>query len=221
MMNRYVALLTAATILAGSPAQAADPSYPLPLPSAGSAVAVAVGISDQAGHVVPTSSANPLPVMEFGDRKISIPTVTASAYASGNDVGGLNAVAFQGSGPPLLVEAVSLKSLSGQVPALTVYVFDSLPQHSTFTDKGTFTLDATTAGTDGVLDIDRLLLAPFALTLAAQTGSAVSFAESASLARLPHAGATGLWYALVSGSIFTPGSTTDIHVGFQVAQTHQ
>jgi|GEM_PF-5754580 len=155
------------------------------------------------------------------DRAVSIPAVSTSAYASGNDIGGLNVLSFQGSGPVALVEDVSVKSLSGQTPTLTVYLFDSQPQHSTFTDRSTFSLDTTTPGSDGIIDIDRLVIPPFALTLAAGTGSAVSFADNANLARLPKSGASALYYALVSGSTFTPGSTTDLHVGVQVVQQHQ
>ncbi|HEX3884757.1 MAG TPA: hypothetical protein VHW66_19040 [Stellaceae bacterium] len=185
------------------------------------AAPVEMGTSDQQGHVIPTSPANPMPTSDYGDRQVSVPIVTAAAYASGNDVGGLNAVSFQGSGPPQLVEDFSIASTSGQTPTLTVYLFDSQPQHSTFTDKGSFSLDTTTPGTDGIVDVDRLLLDPFALTLAAPTGTTVSFADAANLTRLPRSGAPALYYALAAGSIFTPGSTSDFRVAIQAVQQHQ
>jgi hypothetical protein len=213
-------LLVAAAMLPAVATAWADPTYQ-PAVQGVPAVPVESGSSDQSGHVVPTSSANPLPTMSFGDRRVSVPTVTASAYASGNDVGGLNSVSFQGGGPISLIENFGVKSLSGQTPALTVYLFDSQPQHSTFTDKGTFTLDGSTPGTDGVLDIDRLVAEPFALTPAAGTGSSASFAGNANMVRIPHTGVTTLWYALVVGGAFTPGSTADIRVGIQVVQQHQ
>jgi len=221
MRNRRVsaALLVAAAIVPDMSAWA-DPTYQ-PAVQGVAAMPVEIGSSDQNGHVVPSSSANPLPTMSFGDRVVGVPTVSASAYASGNDVGGLNSLSFRGTGPVTLVESVAVKSLSGQTPTLTVYLFDTPPQHSTFTDKGTFTLDASTPGTDGVLDIDRLVIAPLSLTLAAPTGTTVSFAENANLARIPHSGAATLYYTMVSGSTFTPGSTSDLHVGVQVVEQHQ
>jgi len=222
MRNRRVpaALLMAAAMLPAAVAAKADPTYQ-PAVQGSLATPVEVGVSNRTGAVLPISSGNPLPTMSFADRQVSVPTVTASAYASGNDVGGLNAVSFQGSGSVSLIETIGVKSLSGQIPSLTVYLFDSQPQNSTFTDKGTFSLNASTPGTDGILDIDRLVMAPFAVTLAAPTGTSVSFAENANLARIPHSGTATLYYALVSGSTFTPGSTSDIRVGIQAVEQHQ
>jgi hypothetical protein len=221
MRNRRVsaALLMAAAIVPGA-AAAADPTYQ-PAVQGVPAAPVEVGSSDQNGHVVPASGANPLPTMAFGDRTVGAPTVQNAAYASGNDVGGLSLLSFRGSGPVSLVESVAVKSLSGQTPTLTVYLFDSAPQNSTFTDKGSFSLNASTPGTDGIVDIDRLVIAPFSVTLTAPTGTTVSFAENGNLARIPHAGTATLYYAMVSGSTFTPGSTTDLRVGVQVVQQHQ
>jgi hypothetical protein len=221
MRNRRVsaALLMAAAIVPAA-AASADPTYQ-PAVQGVPAAPVEVGSSDQSGHVVPASSANPLPTLWFGDRVVGVPAVSTSAYAAGNDVGGLNSLSFRGSGPVSLVESVAVKSLSGQMPTLTVYLFDSAPQNSTFTDKGSFSLNASTPGTDGIVDIDRLIIAPFSVSLAAPTGTTVSFAENANLARIPHAGTATLYYAMVSGSTFTPGSTTDLRIGVQAVQQHQ
>ncbi|HEY1794928.1 MAG TPA: hypothetical protein VGG57_02290 [Stellaceae bacterium] len=221
MRHRRVsaALLMAASIVPAAAAWA-DLNYQ-PAMQGVPAAPVEVGWSDQSGHVVPASTARPLPTESFSDRTVSVPAVSASAYASGNDVGGLNSLSFQGSGPIALVEDINVKSLSGQTPMLTVYLFDSAPQHSTFNDKGTFVLDTTTPGSDGLLDIDRLVIVPFAVTLAAGTGSSVSFGDNSNLARIPRSGAATLYYTMVSGSTFTPGSTTDLRVGVQVVQQHQ
>ena len=220
MRNRRVsaALLLAA---AAVPAAAwADPTYQ-PAQQAVPAAPVEVGSSDQNGHVLPVNTSQPLPTESFSDRAASVPVLSTAAYAAGNDVGGLNAVSFQAAGPVALIEDLMVKSLSGQTPTLTVYLFDSAPQNSTFTDHGTFSLNVATPGTDGIIDIDRLVIAPFSLTLAAPTGSTASFAEASDLVRIPRSGTPALYYALVSGSTFTPGSTADLRVGVQVLQQHQ
>jgi len=152
-------------------------------------------------------------VGSYTDRAISTPTVQAAAYSSGNCVGGFNSVTFQGTGPINLLNDVRLVSQGGGTETLTVYVFDQNPSGSTCTDKSTFTL--------ATGDTAKLLIAPFALTLAAPTGATQSFASNPNLARIPHSGSTTLWYALVAGGTFTPGSTTDLLVGFQVVQQRQ
>lgn len=148
-----------------------------------------------------------------GDRQTSPPTVQNAAYSSGNCVGGFNSVTFQGTGPISLLNDVSVISQGGGTETLTVYVFDQNPSGSTCTDKSTFTL--------ATADTAKLLMSPFALTLVAPTGATQSFASNPNLARIPKSGTTTLWYALVAGGSFTPGSTTDLIVGFQVTQQHQ
>jgi hypothetical protein len=149
----------------------------------------------------------------FTDRNTSTPTVQNAAYASGNCVGGFNSVTFQGTGPINFLNDVRVMSQGGGTETLTAYVFDQNPSGSTCTDKSTFTL--------ATADTAKLLLAPFALTLAALTGAPQSFASNPNLARIPKSGTTTLYYALVAGGTFTPASTTDLIVGFQVVQQHQ
>lgn len=139
------------------------------------------------------------------------PTVQAAAYASGNCIGGFRPVTVTlNNGQPGLVVNFRISSISGQIPAITIYLFDANPAGSTCTDKSTFTLAAA--------DVDKLLAAPSAITLAAPTGTTVTMAENAFTPPRPFisGGSTGsgvktIYYGLVSGSVFTPGSTTDIH----------
>lgn len=149
----------------------------------------------------------------FSDRQTSTPTIQAAAYSANNCVGGFNSVTFQGTGPINALDDVRLISQGGGTETLTVYVFDQNPTGSTCTDKSTFTL--------ATADTAKLLMAPFALTLAAQQGATQSFASNPNLGRHPKAGTTTLWYALVAGGTFTPATTSDLIVGFQVVQSRQ
>lgn len=144
----------------------------------------------------------------------STPTVQNAAYASGNCIGGFNAVTLArvngGSG---ILDAVMVKSVGGGGETLTVYLFDANPTASTCTDKSTFTLNAA--------DSDKLIATPFALQLGVPTGTSTTFAELTNMVRMFIAGgstASGvrtIYYALVSGSTFTPATTTDIRVNIQ------
>jgi hypothetical protein len=150
----------------------------------------------------------------YTDRQTSIPTVTNTAYTSGNCMGGFNSVTFQGGGPLNFLNGVRVASQSGGTESVTVYVFDSNPASSTCTDRVAFAL--------ATADTDKLVMVPFSLTLAAPTGATQSFASNPNLARIPASGATALYYGLVSGTTFTnAGTTNDIHVEFQVIEQHQ
>ena len=175
---------------------------------AGSAVIGKVGIDQTT-----PGTTNAVQAGSFTDRQTSTPTVQNTAYSSGNCVGGFNSVTFQGTGPINFLNDVRVVTQDAQTVALTVYVFDQNPSGSTCTDKGTFTL--------ATADTAKLVMTPFQLTLAPVTGATQSFAANPNLARIPKSGTTTLWYGLVAGGTFTPGSTTDVLVGFQVVQQHQ
>lgn len=155
--------------------------------------------------------------VNYGARATSTPTIQNAAYVSGNCLGGFNSVAVgRTQGDSIILNSVMVKSIGGSTPTLTVYLFDSNPTASTCTDRSTFTLNSA--------DSDKLIAAPFALTLAAPTGTTQTFAELTNMARILLTGgsqsstATTIYYALVSGSSFTPGSTTDLHLDFQLRQ---
>lgn len=175
---------------------------------AGSNVVGKVGIDQTT-----PGTTNAVDAGSFTDRVVSTPTVQNASYVSGNCVGGFNSVTFQGTGPINLLNDVRLYSQGGGTETITVYVFDSNPTASTCTDKSTFTLNSA--------DVSKTMMGPFALTLVAPTGTTVSFAGNPNIARIPKSGTTTLYYALVAGSTFTPATTTDLLVGFQVAQQHQ
>lgn len=155
-----------------------------------------------------------VPVGSTGTRVSSTPTVTNNAYSSGNCLGGFNAVTIAAAnGQGILLNSVDVKSIGGSTPTVTVYVFDSNPSASTCTDRSTFTLNSA--------DVDKLVAPPFGLTLVAPTGATTTFATQGNMGRMFLAGGSAssgvktLYYALVSGSSFTPGSTSDIHLTFQ------
>lgn len=155
-----------------------------------------------------------------GNKVVVIPTVQNSSYSSGNCMGGFQAVQNMAyyPGESVLLNSVDIKSIGGGTETITVYVFDAYPSASVCTDKSTFTL--------ATADTDKLVAPPFALTLVAPTGTSESFASQSNMARIyvgggnPAVGANptydaNLYFALVSGSTVTPGTTTDLHVTFE------
>src|SRR5690348_2072781 len=156
--------------------------------------------------------------MMFGANKdfAVTPTVQNAAYASGNAVGALNTVSVLRSdaGFSGILNNFWIASKSGQTPTITVYIFSANPTGSTVTDKSAFSL--------ANADISKLILAPFALTLAAPTGTTATFAQlsniGAEFANQDSPYTTDIYVALVSGSSFTPGSTSDIVFKLNVSQ---
>lgn len=142
---------------------------------------------------------------------VSTPTVQNASYVSGNCLGGFNAITVvPANGNSGFLQTVMVASKGGSVPVITIYEFSANPTGSTCTDKGTFTLAAA--------DIGKLITAPFAVGLAAPTGTTVSFGQQSNIGSPFVAGGSSasgvqtIYYALVSGTTFTPGSTTDIVV---------
>jgi aspartate/tyrosine/aromatic aminotransferase len=148
--------------------------------------------------------------MLFGsDKDIAVtPTVQAAQYVSGNAIGALSTVAALRSdaGPSGIINYFWLASKSGQTPTVTVYLFSANPTASTVTDKSAFSL--------ANADLSKLIVAPFALTPSAPTGTTATFAQwsniGAEFLNQDSPPTANIYVALVSGSTFTPGSTADI-----------
>lgn len=177
--------------------------YPVNVQGTGSAGSPATSVSTVQG----ISGGTPIQVIGQDTQVSTTPTVTASAYAASNCVGGFNAVALaRVNGGNGLVQNVIVASKTGLTPTLTVYLFNANPTSSTCTDKGTFTLNAA--------DQNKLIAQPFALTLVVPQGSTPSFGELASMARPFTTGGatTNIYFALVSGGVFTPASTSEFTV---------
>lgn len=144
-------------------------------------------------------------------------TVQNAAYASGNCIGGFNAVTLVlRNGQSGYMTNARVSSTSGQTPTITVYVFDSNPTASVCTDRSTFTL--------ATADISKLIASPSALTLAVPTGATASFGANDYLPPRPFTAGGAIsssvrtvYIGLVSGSTFTPGSTADIMTRIGVA----
>jgi hypothetical protein len=133
------------------------------------------------------------------------PTIQSAAYASGNCMGGFQALAVARiSGGSGVLNFIDLISSGGGTTALQVYVFNANPTSSTCTDKSTFSI-ATADQTK--------LLTTFSLTPAAVTGSSLTEAEQTVMAKsFTTSGNTNLYIAIVSGGTWTPASTTDLKV---------
>lgn len=144
------------------------------------------------------------------------PAVTAGAYSSGEAVGNLQTVGVLRSdtGASGILNSFWLASKSGQTPTITVYIFSAKPTGSTFTDTSNSSLAAA--------DVAKLVIPPFALTLVAPTGTSSTFAGVQGLgvefANQDSPTTNNLYVALVSGSSFTPGSTSDIVFKLGVVQ---
>ena len=149
----------------------------------------------------------------FSQQASDTPTVQTAAYASGNCIGGFRSVTVTANnGQSGFITNFRVESIGGATPSVTVYLFDSNPSSSTCTDKSTFTLNSA--------DVDKLLNNPAtgAITLAAPIGTTTTFANVDFNPPRPFiaggsaaSGVKTIYYALVSGSAFTPGTATDIH----------
>lgn len=145
------------------------------------------------------------------------PIVQNAAYSSGNCLGSFNSIEVtEVNGQSGFITNFRIASVGGSTPTVTIYIFDSQPTSSTCTDRSTFTLAAA--------DIGKIVGLPAAVTLAAPTGSTPTFATTEFTPPRPFEAGGGLnsglktiYYALVSGSSFTPASTTDIRVRIGVA----
>lgn len=149
----------------------------------------------------------------------STPTIQAAAYASGNCIGGFNAVSVASyNGQSGFVTNVRLASIAGTLYQIILYMFDSNPTTSTCTDKGVFTLSAN--------DVDKLIAQPTAVTLASPSGSITP--TTAAYDFLPPrpfiaggAAASGvqtIYYGLIASAAITPTTTSDLHLRFGVAR---
>ena len=142
------------------------------------------------------------------------PTVTASAYAASNCVGGKQTVAvFRTTTlPEGILNFFSFTSAAGNTAALTVYIFKTSPTGSTCTDKSTFTL--------ATADLPKLVTS-FVIAPSVPQGATASFAQQAIATSVVNgdSGTTAnLYVMMVANAAFTPGSTTDISFTLGVSQ---
>jgi hypothetical protein len=72
---------------------------------------------------------------------ISTPVVTAGAYTAGQEAGPLMTFAAGGAGSGIL-ESIRVTCKSVQTTALKLYIFDSNPLNTTWTDKSTAAINA-------------------------------------------------------------------------------
>lgn len=145
------------------------------------------------------------------------PTVTETAYSSGDCCGGLQtvgAVRSDMAGFGGLINSFMLASKQGATNAFTIYIFSAKPSSSTFTDTDSVSLNAA--------DVDKLVLAPFSLTPAAPAGTTVTFAQEsdigAEFANQDSPNTVYLYVAIVAGGSYTPTSTTDLVAKIGVTQ---
>lgn len=202
LLQRLAQRLTTINATLNSPMQATGGTVGL---AAGTAVVGKVGIDQTTPGTTNLVSAG------FAQQVADTPTVTASAYASGNCIGGFRSVTVTvNNGQSGLVSSFRVVSAGGSTPTVWVYLFGSNPSSSTCTDKGTFTL--------ATADIDKMIASPTATTLTVPIGAtaAVGSVDYTPPRSFVAGGSTGsgvqtIYYALVSASVFTPSSTSDIH----------
>lgn len=166
---------------------------------------------------------------EVGSNQIKVdvaPTVTASAYSTGNAIGGLltvaNAVRVSNSagasGTGGILTGLQLNMKSAQTVQVDVFLFDANPTGSTCTDKTAFNLVAADFNkVVGILTIPGTA-ANGAGWFAAATGGSVGiptyFPVSFDLAS-----STTLYACAVARGAFTPASTTDASFKFNVLRS--
>lgn len=140
------------------------------------------------------------------------PTVSTSAYTSGDNVGGKITLTdvcrtTMGSG---LVQSVVITSKSLQTATFDVVFFNSDPSGSTFTDNGA----------QGIVDADLSKIIGVAQCTAVVGLAAESIHQATGLA-LPFAlsaGATTIYACIIVRGTPTLGSTSDIWLSVRVLQ---
>ena len=157
-------------------------------------------------------------VSGFSQQVADTPTITTSAYITGNCIGGFRSITVaQNNGQTGLLTNFRIGSIAGLTPTIVAYGFTSQPTTSTCTDRSTFTLSAA--------DFDKLIFSPSSGTLAvpanATTPTTIGldftpprpFIAGGSIS----SGIKTIYYALVAASSFTPTTTTDLHTSTGVA----
>ena len=132
------------------------------------------------------------------------PTLTASAYASGNGVGGFQTVAFfrAASNFSGLLTQVEVMWSGTETTGLTFYIFNKTIATSTCGDKAAVSLTAA--------DLTNLATPPFTLTASATTGTTQTFASqpfAISMQNKDTSPGQNLYVCMVSNGVFTPGTT--------------
>lgn len=135
------------------------------------------------------------------------PTVQNASYSAGNVMGGLQTVACftAASIPSGIFDNFLIACKGGNVVAMTIYIFDTNPTASTFTDKSALTLNSA--------DVGKLAFAPFILTPAVPQGATASVAEYGVIRSLQNGDSPptqNLYIAIVANATVTPTTTTDI-----------
>lgn len=139
------------------------------------------------------------------------PTVQNLSYSTGNSLGGLLSVNFFRFNATYdgVLDVVLLASQGGSVVPVTFYIFDKLPTASTCADRTAFVL--------GTVDVDKLAVAPFTLTPAAPTGTAISFAQYAQTISIRNKDTQPnafIYVCMVAGGTGTPASVSDLVLKF-------
>lgn len=143
------------------------------------------------------------------------PTVQSAAYSAGNVMGGLQTVACftAASIPSGIFDNFMIASKGGNTGAMTIYIFDTNPTASTFTDKSAISLNAA--------DVGKLAFAPFILTPAVPQGATAAVAEYGVIRSLQNGDkptTQNLYIAIVANATITPGTTTDIVCNIAVSR---
>lgn len=144
--------------------------------------------------------------------------VQNAAYSSGNALGNLTTLSLfrTDANPGGIINSFAIQSKGGSTPTITVYAFDANPTATTCTDKSAFSM--------GAADRPHLIGgAPFTLTLATVgTGDTATYAIDQSMGlQVRNQDATptaNIYVCLVTGTAFTPASTSDITIKVGVSQ---
>lgn len=188
-----------------------------------------LAFSADAANPTPVSTSNGLPTAplaqevhlgETGQNQFdsqSTPTITASAYAAGNNVGGkltiANAVRVSGSvgaaGTGLVLVGITIATKFTNTSQIDVVVYNADPTNTTFTDKSAFTMS-----TSDLAKGMRVLHVTDWTKLGTLSIGYVECNLPISLAS-----ATSAYASMVAQGAFTPGSTTDLTITFHILRT--
>lgn len=146
-----------------------------------------------------------------------IPTVQNASYSAGQCLGGLQTISIGSTnGLSGILQQIQVASKGGSTVGIVVYVWQTNPSSSTFTDKSNIVVSQA--------DNEALILQPQLLTpaIVVSAQDTTTYASATNLASpfVNGSSNTNLYVALVANATVTPATTTDLRLNIQGIKDH-
>lgn len=182
-----------------------------------------VQLADLSGNPYVASGGSSAVTLLAGDNHVGLvggvtvntkvtPTVTASAYSSGKVIGGVISVAnaFRSAELSGILHRLYITSKNNIQPTLHIYLFDTNPSNGTYTDQVALTWNATDFGY--VVGCIQIVASNWV------SDGTKAVADLPGLNEVLLSTSTTLYALAVIQGAFTPGSTSDFTIGFNILQ---